>query len=591
MRSKLFIIILCVGQISLFGQFRHYDFIGAGHSNEVVVTTSSSTENNSGDRTIDGFDISNEEQLKDASRFLAQCTFGADMATIQMTAAMGYESWLDEQFELPVIQLTPVMEQFSTLEENEEEEEEEEAELIFYTYMEQAWMHNNLSAPDLLRQRLAFIWSQIMVINTNSDLFEDVGHLSSTYYDMLSQNTFKNYRNLINDVTYHPAMGLFLSHYNNPKADPENNIHPDENYAREIMQLFSIGLWELDQYGNRKYDNEGQFIPTYSNADIKEFAQVFTGLGDGSDDGQFGAFGDIEFSDIGILPMKMYEDFHDSSEKHLLNGYIIPANQSGDEDIRLTLDHLSAHPNTAPFIVRSLIRFLTTSNPSGAYVERVASVFDPFAENNFKDVLRAILLDPEARNCNPTTAYSFGKLREPFLRRMNYLKAFPMDVNPSGHFGSETKCIGTIVGQSPLSAPSVFNFFLPEYSPQGPINQQYLVAPEFQILNSTNSIGLVNDVNLMAVERNYLGACFDLDDEEEVEGYSSNQLAYTAEEEIAMNSDLLLQRLDILLANGLLSTETKTIIKSAIDQLEEPEDRIKMALYLIMISPDYAILK
>ena len=486
MKKVKILLLLNFLSFSVIAQFKHYDFIGAGHVNEVTVTSSSSADSEAS-KTIDGFPISNTDQLKDASRFLAQCTFGADMATIKMTAAMGYEAWLDEQFQLPIIPLTPVMEQMSNIEEDEDDD------LVYFPFMEKAWMHNNLTAPDLLRHRLAFIWSQIMVINTNSDLFEDVGHLSSTFYDMLAQNSFKNYRNLIGDVTYHPAMGLFLSHYNNPKADPANNIHPDENYAREIMQLFSIGLWQLDEYGNRKYDSNGQFIPTYSNADIKEFAQVFTGLGSGANDGVFGAFSDEELFDGDILSMKMYEDYHDNSTKQLLNGFEIPANQTGDQDINQTLDHLSSHPNTAPFIAKSLIRFLTTSNPSGDYVQRVANTFNPFDENNFQSVLKAVLLDPEARNCNSSQDYTFGKLREPFVRRMNYLKAFPMAVNEMGHFGSDTKCIGTALGQSPFNAPSVFNFFLPEYSPQGPINQQYLVAPEFQILNSTNSIGLIND--------------------------------------------------------------------------------------------------
>ena len=171
-----------------------------------------------------------------------------------------------------------------------------------------------------------------------------------------------------------------------------------------------------------------------------------------------------------------------------------------------------------------------------------------------------------------------------------------MQVNEFGHFGSDTKCLGVALGQSPLNAPSVFNFFLPEYSPQGPINQQYMVAPEFQILNSTNSIGLVNDVNEMAVMHNNLGACIELEggedeEEDEDEQYIANPMDFSAEEAIAMDSDLLIQRLDILLANGLLTEQTKLIIKSALDQLDDPSDRVKMAAYLIMISPDYAILK
>jgi len=574
-------------------QFKHYDFLGAGHDNGITVTTSSS--NTDSKKTVDGFPIQNDQQLKEASRFLAQATFGADLATIQMTAAMGYEAWLDEQFNLPQIKIVPKMFQQNDLYANEEEEEEVGG--IFKPWYESAWMHNNLTAPDLLRHRMAFILSQLMVINNNSDFFEDVSEMGGTYYDMLGTNAFNNYRSLINDVTLSPAMGLFLSHFNNPKADPTNNIHPDENYAREIMQLFSIGLWELDQYGQRRYDANNQFIPTYTNEDIKEFAQVFTGLGDGRSSGTFGLLND---EDDGILqtvviPMKMYDDYHDTSEKNLLNGLVLPAGQTGMQDISQTLDHLSSHPNTAPFIAKSLIKFLTTSNPSGGYVQRVVNVFNPFEENNFQKVIKAILLDPEARTCQPTEAYTFGKLREPLVRYMNFLKAFPLQ-SQTGEFLFEFFDVKSNIGQAPLSAPSVFNFFLPDYSPQGLINQQYQIAPEFQILNSTNAIGLVNLMDQMAVQRNYLISDIveeeDLEDEEEEgDGNSPYQMDFSKEEMLANNPDQLINHLDILLANGLLSNDTKAIIKTTIEQLNSPANRVRMATYLIMISPDYAVLK
>lgn len=577
-------------------QFKHYDFLGAGHDNGITVTPSSS--NTDSKKTVDGFPVQNDQQLKEASRFLAQATFGADLSTIQMTAAMGYEAWLDEQFNLPQIQVVPTM--FRQHRTYQNEEEIEEVGGIFKPWYESAWMHNNLTAPDLLRQRMAFILSEIMVINNNSDFFEDVSEMGGTYYDMLGTNAFKNYRSLINDVTMSPAMGLFLSHMNNPKADPTNNIHPDENYAREIMQLFSIGLWELDEYGQRKYDANNQFIPTYNNADIKEFAQVFTGLGDGRPEGTFGM---LEEEDDNILktviiPMKMYDDFHDTSEKHLLNGLILPAGQTGMQDISQTLDHLSSHPSTAPFIAQSLIKFLTTSNPSDSYIKRVVDVFDPFDADNFKQVIKAILLDPEARTCQSTESYTFGKLREPLVRYMNFLKAFPLQT-PTGDYLFEFFDVKSNIGQAPLSAPSVFNFFLPDYSPQGPINQQYKIAPEFQILNATNSIGLVNLIDQMAVQRNYLTSDIiegeDLE-EEDAEGSNTSELTryqmdFSREEALSSNPDQLINHLDILLANGLLSDETKANIKSTIEQLSDAEDRVKMATYLIMISPDYVILK
>ncbi|MEL7122474.1 MAG: DUF1800 family protein [Bacteroidota bacterium] len=571
--------------------YRHFDFLGAGHTKEITVTTSSASNNGGGQKTVDGFPVQNDLQLKDASRFLAQCTFGADMATIQMAAAMGYEAWLDEQFALPLISTTDVFDRSQT---------EEKGAFGF----RMIWLNNNLMSPDLLRQRLAFVWSEIMVINTSTDLFEDFGVLSSVYYDSLASNAYKNYRKLLMDVTLSPSMGLFLSHYNNPKANPELNTQPDENYAREIMQLFSIGLWELNPDGTRKYDANGQFIPTYSNDDIDEFAEVFTGLGDGRSNGEFG-FVSEDFDD-GLLnfrlPMRMYEDYHDTSSKQLLNGLVLPAGQTGMQDVSQTIDHLSNHPNTAPFISQSLIKFLTTSNPSPAYVKRVADVFKPHEAENFKDVLKAILLDPEARNCNRTDTYTFGKLREPLVRWMHFLKAFHLS-QPEGFYNYEFFTLNNNIGQSPLQAPSVFNFFLPDYAPPGGISQRYLVAPEFQILNSTNCIGLVNEVDHNAVDR-FLLFEFDYDIEEageelpedngrpNREGFEYNLfMDFSAEETLVNDPDQLINRLDIILANGLLTEGTKSIIKNAIQQLDNTDDKLRMAMYLILISPDYAILK
>ena len=580
--------------------FRHYDFLGGGHTNEVTVTTSSSAVAD-GQKTIDGFPINNPEQLKDASRFLAQATYGADFSTIEMTAAMGYEAWLEEQFQLPQISILQEMEAQDFL--YYEREEDEDGPQIWSDFVKSAWVTNNMTAPDLLRHRMAFHLSQIMVINTNSDFFEDIGQIGGGFFDMLTTNAFGNYQQLLLDVTLSPAMGNFLSHYNNPKADPSNNIHPDENYAREIMQLFSIGLWELNADGTRKRDAQGQFIPTYNNADIKEFAQVFTGLGNGS---PFGAFG-VSADDLGFdvvksmtTPMRMYNAYHDTSEKHLLNGLVLPAHQSGMEDIQQTIAHLSGHSNTAPFICQSLIKMMTTSNPSPQYVADVAAVFKPNVPNNFQEILRAILLHPEARTCQISHSYTFGKLRDPLTRLMNLLRAFPITANENGDYYYLMECFAQHTGQAPLEAPSVFNFFLPDYQPPGPIGQNYLVAPEFQILNATNVIGLVNNVDTRVIRNGYfIDLCigeeeFEEEEEpEELQYYWDDTHIVNYEEELALIDQpaALINRLDILLANGLLSADTKNIITNAMAQLADPEEKLKMAIYLILISPDYAILK
>ena len=617
--KRLGLFITAIGfLLPLQAQYQHLDFLGAGHDNEVKVSTSSSN----GQKTVDGFPIQNTQQLKEASRFLAQATFGADYATIEMTAAMGYEAWLDEQFQLPRISHTEEMVRQAMLY-TEEEEEEEDFEISPYGpissyWLRPVWATNVLSSPDLLRQRMAFNLSQIFVVNDNSDLIADFGQSISIYYDSLSANAFTNYRKLLQDVTYSPMMGNFLSHYNNPKEDTINNIRPDENYAREIMQLFSIGLWQLEADGRRKRNSEGQFIPTYNNADIKEFAQVFTGLGDGSPNGRFYTIDNPpdedegEFNEFTLLttPMRMYNDFHDTSSKRLLNGVILPAGQSGDQDIAQTLDHLSFHPNTAPFISKALIQFFTTSNPSPNYVRDVAAVFNPATDDNFQDVLKAILLHPEARNCQTTSNYTFGKLREPIVRNFNFWKAFHFASNEYGDYPYDMYCFNTQTGQTPLSSPSVFNFFLPDYQPQGPIGQNYLVAPEFQILNSTNAIGMLNIVNDRVIRSQYIwDECpsdelpediEDIEEEEELfeeseEHFDTLDGPFTLDfsEELALTNQAqkLVERLDILLANGGLSDSTKDIIINAINQLETAEGKLRMAIYLILISPDYAILK
>lgn len=624
----------CLLVVRVDAQYTHLDFIGAGHDNEITVTTSSNGSGTTGEATVDGFSITNQAQLKDASRFLAQATFGADYATIQMVAAMGYEAWLQEQFALPAISIVDEMQRASIYakgeeeeeeeeeedgeedeedreeeddkdrEEQEEEEEEEEFLPINSYYFDLAWMNNHLTSPDALRQRMSFALSQIMVVNRNGDFFEDTGLMGGNYYDMLNGNSFGNYQTLLTDVTLNMNMGLFLSHYNNRKADPTANTRPDENYAREIMQLFSIGLWELNPDGTRRYDSNGQFIPSYTNEDIKEFAKVFTGLGHPMIDGFNEPFSAEFFAQIASgLPMKMYDEYHETSEKRLLNGVVLPAGQSGMQDISQTIDHLANHANTAPFICKQLIQRFTTSNPSAAYVMDVASVFDPGAPNNFQDVISAILLHPEARQCTPTEQYTFGKLREPLVRVMNMLKSFQVAAYDNGSFHTFMGCLQNTLGQFPLRAPSVFNFYRPDYAPQGVISQRYMVGPEFQIFNSTNAIGIVNDVQNRTIFGPFLGLFCLFEDEV----FDEEEVYYAFDEdnpdwfmEFQDYSDIvpllnrpedLVSYLNIVAANGMLQDDTKSIIANAIRQLPTPQEKLRMALYLVYISPDYAILK
>lgn len=589
-----FCLIVLTGQ----AQYDHRDFIGAGHDNNIQVMTSSNSGGTPARATLDGFRIQNADQLKDASRFLAQASFGADMATIEMTAAMGYEAWLDEQFALPALSIRDEMKRLSY---NESQEEPEEEFGLGTYYFDIAWVNNHLTSPDVLRQRMAFAWSQIMVVNRTGDFFEDQGLVGGSYYDLLMRNSFGQYQQLLADVTLNFNMGLFLSHYDNRKANPALNIRPDENFAREIMQLFSIGLWELNPNGTRRYDDQGQFIPTYNNNDIKEFAQVFTGLSSDLVNGfEYPYSEEVVPQIMAERPMRMYEAYHDTSEKVLLNGVVLPAGQTGMEDINQTIAHLSAHANTAPFICKQLIQRFTSSNPSGQYVQDVVAVFNPTAPNNFQDVLRAILLHPEARDCNPQSNLYRGKLREPMVRVMNMMKNFQLSTYGGTEFTRWMGCLNSTVGQFPLNAPSVFNFYQPDYSPQGAIGQNYLTAPEFQILNSTNVIGIINDVQtrMIFAMHEACGEEISVDPNEVDYAYGEEEEEWLYQEQDFRSLELLLNQptalvdhLDIVIANGLLDTETKNIIAGAVSQLNTPQERLRMALYLIYISPDYAILK
>lgn len=574
MKRPTIMALLLYGWCHLNAQYQHYDFLGAGHVEGLSVTTSSNASAN-GQKTIDGFPIQNEEQLIHASRFLAQATMGYDYETMQIAAAMGYEAWLEEQFNLPENSIMDIANRISF-----GYDEGEEIPLDMYNFRT-LWFDTYMKQPELLRLKMNYILSQLFVVSGfGSDLFEDAGTLSAGYYDILKRNTFGNYRTLLSEISRSYSMGLYLSHFENPKADPTNNIHPDENYAREIMQLFSIGLYELNNDGSQKEDENGRPILTYNNEDIREFAKIFTGFGSGLPNAEWGV-GDEDYFEVNaITPMKMYEEWHQQGEKKLLNGMIVPAGQTGMQDFNAAIDNLYHHPNTAPFISRALIQFLVHSNPSPAYINRVANVFKDNGagvRGDLKAVTKAILLDSEARNCDPTSSATGGKLREPIVRYINLLKAFNV-VPDNGFYLTFMEKWGEQTGQVPMYSPTVFNFYLPDFQPNGIIANERLVGPVFQIHNSSTSIGYVNEVNDWTFLQEPL--------EETIAFYDYRDEAALLDHPVA-----LVQRLNILLAAGQLSEQSQAIIVNAVSQIETTEDQLAMAIYLVMISPEYAVLR
>lgn len=516
--------------------------------------------------------------MEEASRFLSMATLGADYEEIQRVAEIGKEKWLEDQFNQPAgYNLPYTLELLELAYENKYEE--------FQTFRRYSWWQQVMTSPDLLRQRVAFALSEIFVVSDRVDILESHPEGLSSYYDVLLRNAFGNFRDLFLDVTLHPVMGVYLSHMNNKKADPEINRFPDENYARESMQLFSIGLDELNQDGTIRKDSEGFPIATYDNTDITELAKVFTGLVSAPSGSIFFDDDRINFID----PMVMNEEFHETGEKILLNSQVLPSGQSGMKDIEDAIDNLFNHPNTGPFICKKLIQRLVTSNPEPEYVKRVSDVF---ADNgsgvrgDLRAVIKAILLDKHASGPAQTGNATFGKFHEPWVRYVSVLRQFNA-VTPDGHYFNDGYAAQFFLNQHVLSSPSVFNFFLPDFKPNGIIGENNLVAPEFQIITSSTIINYPNMVFIMA----FLGELLSLPERDGTFFLPVNDAEFDFGDEIALAHDpgALVDRLDLILTYGQMSEGMKKIIIDAINNFEDPLLRVQTALYLFMISPEFVV--
>ncbi len=400
-------------------------------------------------------------QPRDATRFLQRATFGPRSGDVETLISLGVDSWLDGQ-----MAMTPSEAHLQRL-------------LRTEVSTRRGYWRAVLIEPDQLRRRVAYALSQILVASSNGVGQQNLAH----YIDLLEAHAFGTFRDLLEAVSTSQAMGEYLTFVNNRKADPRQGRVPDENYAREVMQLFTIGLWELEPDGTRRL-LDGQPVPTYDQDDISGLARVFTGW----------RRPDVDTNARYSMPMVQRERDHELGSKSFL-GVTIPENTPGEASLAIALDTLVAHPNVGPFIGRQLIQRLVTSNPSPAYVGRVAAVFD----NNGTDVrgdlgavVRAVLLDDEAWLADqPST---FGKLREPVLRFTVVARALDVNSDDDDDWGFDnTSDSATSLGQLPFASPSVFNFYRPGYvAPQTPLSDLDLVAPEFQIVDETSAIGWIN---------------------------------------------------------------------------------------------------
>lgn len=406
-----------------------------------------------------------------AARFLHRATFGPTRDSIDALRNIGFSAFIEQQLQVPPTFLLPVTRARSEPRWREHVN---------------GWMKNSVNAPDQLRQRVAYALSQFFVVSGEGELDQHPVALAN-YYDILIAGSFGNFRDLLEDVTLSPVMGNYLSMKGNQKTDAANHIRPDENYARELLQLFSIGLVELNQNGTVVVDEDNIPVPTYDQEIVENFARVFTGW-------HFNQVDDWNYPTVEdwYSPMQAYEEKHDTGEKTLLNGFTIPAGQTAQQDLDDALDNIFQHPNVGPFISKHLIRQLVTSNPTPGYVARVASTFNSDSNGNrgnLAAVVAAVLLDEEALNGHQQDPENFGKLREPIVRLVALWRAFNANPdNPKFDYG----WIKNRLAQAPLQSPSVFNFFSPAFSQPGLLRDRGLLSPEFQIHNESTMIKITS---------------------------------------------------------------------------------------------------
>ncbi|MEO5957797.1 MAG: DUF1800 family protein, partial [Opitutaceae bacterium] len=455
-----------------------------------------------------------------------------------------------------------------------------------YRNRQAAWWKNALTAPDQLRQRVALALSEIFVVSdVPSMLFQNTLGLAN-YYDVLVRGSFGNYRQVLEEVTLSPIMGFYLSHLRNRRA--VGTALPDENYAREVMQLFSIGLNQLNPDGTLKLDALGLPIPTYDQTTITEMAKVFTGWAYATNQTSPSFTGTPA---NWMEPMMLYPAEHESGTKTIVGGVVIPANQGGVQDLKDALDALFNHANTGPFISRQLIQRLVTSNPSPAYVYRVAQVFannGSGVRGDLAAVTRAILMDYEARSPAIAATASFGKLKEPLLRATALLRAFDGSSNTGRvQYFVNIGTIESTLGQTPLHAPTVFNFFEPDFIQPGALANAGLFAPEYQILTDTAAISLPNQLwNWTYANRSATNPA----DTNLGFNFSSSLLA------LARTPQALVDQVNLVLAGGGLPRTITDRFVTAIAALPNNTaatdlERVRSAIYLTVSVPQGAIQK
>ena len=540
------------------------------------------------------------------ARFLQQAQFDSSEADIAAVKSKGYATWLDEQMALPS---SPGAwdwldsRGYSVVDMRE-----------FYFaewYLPDYMIWNQLvRSPDQVRRRMALALTEYFVVGIDgiTQPWFKAQQLAN-YYDILCNNAFGNFRQLLEEVTLSVAMGSFLNTLNNEKEDPFSGRQPDENYAREVMQLFTIGVSQLNLDGTAKTDASGNPLDSYTQADVTNLARVFTGYVTDERDGYTKSpappfYYNVAKATYTRKPMMFLTYRHSQLEKKFL-GTTIPANTDGPESLRIALDTLANHPNVGPFFARQMIQRLVTSNPTPAYVSRVATVFNndgTGTRGNLKAVFRAILLDDEARSTANLSAPAHGKLREPMLRFAQWARTFKLTSKRGTWKISPPNWGATTLSQYPFRSPSVFNFFRPGYVPPNTrLAELKATAPEFQLVNESTVGQYVNFLENILPDGIYVRGPELIEPPMKDSSTDGFDLApdYSAEIALATDATALVRRLNLLLAAGRLSETTETTIINAVksDKLiaSSPDSAksktVARAILFVMCAPEYLVQK
>ncbi|MEP7042689.1 MAG: DUF1800 family protein [Dokdonella sp.] len=553
-----------------------------------------------------GFDLATDAPGSDAeaARFLTMATFGPTAGDIARLRGVGYAQWIEQQLSMPATLERPYVEQVDGIPQLPNPGQSDRL---------QMWLKAAITAPDQLRQRMAWAFSQIMVATYGQSMLAGDPVALAEYYDTLARDAAGwydanggyhagTYTNLLADVTHSPAMGKMLTFIRNKAGNAALGTYPDENYAREVMQLFAIGLVLRHPDFSPIYpsdcdpvDPDCEPIPTYPQASVAAYAQVFTGWSYTSGFNSNPTRSHWAAADY--QPMICYDTYHDEADAKTLlsytgnygddsDAYTLPAHNGCENDLAQGLEILARHPNVAPFISRQLIQRFTTSNPTPAYIARVAAVFADNGQGIYGDlgaVIKAILLDPEARYDaqSPPPPYVFGKAREPLLK----LTALYRYYNAAAADGLYAVTPGDFQAylQTPLGAPSVFNFYLPDYRPPGELGDAGLYGPEFQITNESSAFSTANDLRSRA--NDYLGNPANTN--------ATIAIDVRGLQALAANPAALVAQLDHDLMVGAMSAHMQTTLTTMLAQLpvDDPAGRVSAALQVLLASPEFAIQK